>query len=103
MLKAMAERPSLSRCALEQHHRLAARPRLARHTNGVRDEAQCLVIRSCRACTWMNHDAEQSQRFGAVEFVHKGGDGLLAQDRKGGREVDEITGVRYDRRDLRLL
>ena len=44
MLEAMAERAALAGRVFEQHHRLAARPRLERRANRIRNQPQRLVI-----------------------------------------------------------
>ena len=45
----------------------------------------------------MEHDAEQTQRFGAVDLVGHRLERLTPQRRIGGREVDQVAGMRYDR------
>ena len=51
----------------------------------------------------MQDDAEQAERFRAIEFVAHRLDRLSAQRGVGGREVDQVAGVRDDRADARRL
>ena len=51
----------------------------------------------------MDDDPEEPERFRAIDLVNERGNRLLPQEWKGGREVDEITGVRHNRRDTGLL
>jgi hypothetical protein len=103
MLEAMPDRPSLPRGVLEDHHRLATRPRRERVANRRRDEPQRGVLRPCRARARMNDDAEKAKGVRAIELVDQGVDRLCAQRRIGGREVDEITRVRDRRGDARFF
>ena len=93
VLEPMPQRSSLARRVLEQHHRLVTRPRLVRDANRIGDQTQRVLVRPRRARAGMNHDAEQAERFGAIQFVDECGDRLLAQNRKGRGEVDQVTGV----------
>ena len=47
----------------------------------------------------MNDDAAQAERVGPIELVDECGDRLFAQGGCGGGQIDEITGVRHDRRE----
>ena len=93
VLESVAERSSLARRVLEQDHRLVARPRLVNDSNRVGDQSQRVLVRSGGTRAGMNHDAEQAEGFRAIQFVDEGDDRLLAQNRKRGGEVDQVTGV----------
>src|SRR6185436_7312162 len=93
----------LSRRVLEQHHRLLARPRLERLSNGVADPPKALLVGAFRARAWMNDHAEKAERSGAIELVDEGVDRLLPQHRRGRCEVDQVAGVRDDRCDARTI
>ena len=61
--------------------------------DGFGNQAQGIVFAAGGAGAGMNDDAEQAQRLGAIEFVDEGGDRLLAEQRQGGGEIDQVTGV----------
>ena len=52
---------------------------------------------------WMQHDAEQPQRFSAVQLIGHRVDGLPAESRIRRGEVDEVAGVRHDGSQTRRL
>jgi hypothetical protein len=48
----------------------------------------------------VKHDAKQTERVRAIEFIDERVDGLITQRRCGSREVDQIAAVRHGRRDF---
>jgi cyanophycinase-like exopeptidase len=93
MLEAMAERAPLPGGVLEQHHRLAPRPRLERLADGVRDQPQSLVFGSGGTGPGMNDHAQQAEGVGTIQFIDERVDRLPAKPFERGREVDQVTGV----------
>ena len=51
----------------------------------------------------MNDYAMQPERFGPIDLVDERGDRLFAQGRVGRRQIDQIAGVRHDRRESAFL
>jgi hypothetical protein len=47
----------------------------------------------------MNHDSAQSQRLCSIELVDEGSNRLLPEERQGSRQVDQVAGVRDNRRE----
>src|SRR4029078_4546781 len=68
-----------------------------------RREAQPSLLAVRRARAGMDHDAEQPERLGAIEFVDERVDRLPPQRVEGGCMVDQIARVRDRGADGRLL
>ena len=99
LLESVADRSSLSRRVLKNHHRLSPRPRLERASRRISDQPQRIVGRSARTGAWMQNHAQQAERMRTIDLVDQRADRLLAQGRNVGRVVDQIAAVRHDWRD----
>ena len=66
-------------------------------------QARAHPLRFPRSRARMQHDSQQAKRVRAIDLVNEGGDRLLTQERLRRCQVDEIAGVRDDRRDSRLF
>ena len=99
VFKAMTDGSTLSRRVLEKHHHLLARAQLEGARNCLRDEAERILFAAARARPWVDHDSTQAERLRAIEFIDECRNRLLAQLRLRRGEIDQVAGVRHDRRE----
>ena len=93
----MSEVGALAGCVFEQHLRPGARPGGKESRERLADQLQSVFLGSVGIRAGMHDEPVESERFGAVEFLAKGGNRLRAQRRRGGREVNQVAVVRDDR------
>ena len=94
-----AECRSLPGRVLEKDHRLTPTPGAQQLEQRIGYERQSFRFAPDRVSAGMEDDAEQAERFGAIEFVTHRLHRLPAQRRVRGGEVDQVAGVRHDRPD----
>ena len=97
LLERRAERRALARRVLQNHHRPAAPALAQERVERFGDQREPVGLAAVRIAARMQDDAEQPQRFGAIDLVAHCGDRLRAKSAIGGRQVDQITGVRNNR------
>ena len=102
MLEAISQRSPLPGRVLEQHHGLAARARLERRADRIRNQLKPSLLCSRGADTRVNDDPEQAKGVSTIEFVDEGRERRRAESGRRSRQVDQIAGVRHDRRDAGL-
>src|SRR6476620_4424439 len=93
----MSEVGALAGRVFEQHFRAGAGTGGKELRERLADQLQSVLLSSVRIRAGMHDEPVESERFGAVEFLAKGGDRLRAERRPGGREVNQVTVVRDDR------
>ena len=71
--------------------------------DGLGDQSQCVIFGAGRARAGVNDHAAQAERLGAIQFVDEGRDRLLTELRQGRGEIDQVAGVRHDRRQAGLV
>src|SRR5258705_11327764 len=92
----MSEVGALAGRVFEQHLRPGAGTGGKELRERLADQLQSVLLGSVRIRAGVHDEPVESERFGAVEFLAKGGNRLRAQRRRGGREVNQVTVVRDD-------
>ena len=77
LLERAAQRRALASRVLEQHHRLSAPPPPQQRDERFGNQRQTVGFVARRVAARMQDDAEQSERFGAIDLVAHRVDGLL--------------------------
>ena len=101
VFKAMTDGSALTRRVLEKHHHLLPRARREGARDCLRDEPERILFAAARARPWVDHDSTQAERLRTIEFIDECRNRLFAQLRLRRGEIDQVAGVRDDRRDAR--
>ena len=96
LLERGPERRALPGGLLEQNHRLAAAPRAQQLEERRGDEREAIGLVARGIASRVQDDAEQAERFGAIDLVAHRLDRHPAQRRQRGGEVDQVAAVRHD-------
>jgi hypothetical protein len=99
LLERRPQRRALAGGILEQHHRLAAAARAQQLDQRTGDQRQTVGLVADGVGAGMQHDPEQSERLGAIDFVAHRFERLAPERRVGRREVDQVAAVRDHRAD----
>ena len=76
--------------------------RLERRADRISDQLKPSLLCSRGTDTRVNDDPEQAKGVSTIEFVDEGGERRRAESGRRTRQVDQIAGMRNDRRDAGL-